>query len=377
MSKIFKASNKLNNHNVIINTVGADPFKLITEVIISVEIETKNNTPVITGRLIVDDLYDLNSLVPWETSTITVEYTDLFEDNYAKNFVITKIIEGVDDAFKKTFIIELQDTFSYKLSKSFLSKGFNSSLTTALKEYIKYLELDDDLDIEDSLEFINFVVPKNISNLDFFVNELRNYGFIFYQNKTSIIVKSVANLAVSALPDNSDKIYLNETDNQYYKNKIIDLQVGFMNREDVDHKTRSIAFNNLTKTIDIDDTNDLSPYYLGDNNINLQETENIQDLTSLKDVTQSHLDFNKHLLNMHDSFNKQSTIEMIVNGYVINDINQIFELKLKGNLGTNTTQDAGNKIINGKYVSHTVVDKIIGDTLIQKIKLHRVNMNTL
>lgn len=38
------------------------------------------------------------------------------------------------------------------------------------------------------------------------------------------------------------------------------------------------------------------------------------------------------------------------------------------------SQVSGNVVVGGKYISQTITDKMIGDSLIQKIELQRVDL---
>ena len=80
------------------------------------------------------------------------------------------------------------------------------------------------------------------------------------------------------------------------------------------------------------------------------------------------------LKEMKDAFLSRANIEIVVNGYAQNDLNQIYELQLKGNKSTSDGQSKGNLIIGGKYVSYKLIDKIVADTMVQKIMLYRADL---
>lgn len=366
--RLFSVSNKLKNYDVKVGEV-----ELFNETILSVEVSYKNNTPVVFGKLIFNDIYDMNLIHVWRDVGVHISYIDVFDVQVSKNFTILSVTEQYDNMFKKVFVLELQDNFSYELENSYLSKGFNSDPTLALKEFITELEIGE---IEgSSLEFTNvgsaynFVVPKNISNLEFFLHEFYKHGYTFYQDKYNVCVKSLSDLSPETLPDNG--LFMNETNNQLYKNKIIDIMSSFNNRISILPKTRSLGYDFNSKNMSSEIDNDMTQYFLNSDPFNIQNTH------GYRDVRQQHLDFNQHNLMMKKSFLDQAEIEMIVNGYCNNDLNQVYELKLKGNVATTDTQSKGNLIMNGYYISNKVTDKIVGDSMVQKISLHRSDLTSL
>jgi hypothetical protein len=112
---------------------------------------------------------------------------------------------------------------------------------------------------------------------------------------------------------------------------------------------------------------------MNDDEFNLQ-TASVGAHIGKRTITQPYLDFSLHRQILKNSFLKQSELEMAVNGFVKNDINQIYELVLKGNIGNSESEIKGNMINNGKYICNTIIDKILGDSFVQKIYLHRADM---
>lgn len=361
-NNMFNAANKLKEYTVLINDI-----ELVKEMITTVELSYKNSTPVIYGNLIIDDLFDMNQQVDWLTAIITISYTDLFDVKIDKKFRVIQINEFKHNLNKKGFDLRIQDAFSYKLERSFLSKGFNGKITTALKSYITELGLSDYvLEITDTVESTSFIVPKNVNNLDFFINALKKEGYTFYQTKDAICVKSLAELSFSNLEEEVDE-FTDETDNQYYMNKIIDFTIIDTDKLNVKPKIRSFAYNPTTKTIEKNIVNDATLYALNDN------PDNVLDNDGYMDYYQQHLNFNDHALRFKDSILQQNKIEMVVYGYAKNSVNKIYNLFLRGNMSTTESQTSGDVTNNGRYVATKVIHKIVGDSLIQKIFLSRAD----
>ncbi len=359
--KLFSASNKLNHYGITIGDID-----LIKETIISVEIAYINSSPIITGTIIIDDLYDMNLQLEWDQTAIVIKYLDIFETQVQHEFVILNITEKYDDKNDKFFIIEVQDKFSYTLQHSFLSKSFSTNIISCISSYMTQLELTNTQDFTTLDIKENFTIPQHINNLDAFQIELNKKGFAFYQTKTAVVIKSISDLKPSELTYNG--LYMNETDNQLYMNRIIEMRNIFNNRRNVPDKTKALGYDFLTKSITTLESNDITDYVLN------TDTTNPQDTFGIKNLYQHHTDYAQNTKEMKDQFLSRADIQIVVNGYNKNDVNQIFELKLKGNKSTADGQSKGNQIINGKYISYGVIDKIVVDSLVQKINLSRVDL---
>lgn len=363
--RIISAANKLQTYRVNVGHI-----ELVPQMIKSFDVTYMNDSIAVTAMLVVDDLVDLNMNVIWRDTPVELFYMDIFDLSVEKTFTVVNVTEAYDDKKNKTLIIMLQDEFSFKLANSYLCKSYNSNVVSIFKEFVDHLELDigeGELDnLEDNTEI---VVPKTMSNLDFFNREFASNGMVAYQNKKGIFVKHLSNLVPSKLPVQPDD-YLNETNNQLYQNRIISLRGSINTRENILPITESIAYNIEKKAFDLFDDNKNESYVLADDVFNLQETQ----FTGMRAVIQHHLNFDDHTLQLKNSFEKQSELEMVVNGYEKNDINQVYELLLMGNKGSADTQAKGNMTLNGKYVCHKLVDKLIGDTLLQKVFLRRSDL---
>jgi hypothetical protein len=363
---IFGAANKLNSYSVKIGT-----SELSKESIMSVETVYKNNDVRVLSTLLIKDLHDFNLLIDWKQTKVAISYIDVFNEEVKETFVILDINEEQNDLYEKFLTINLQDTFSYALETSFLSKSYTSDIVTALNEYITHLEIQEykELDFTISDKILSFIVPENINNLEWFNNELHKYGYKFYQTKDKICLKSYDDLLVVNLIENDPgKPFLDETINELYKNKIYDSLVDHLTRSSMPAITRGLAYDIDTKKITYQEYNEITDFIINDDSLNIQNT------IGKKDLYQTHLNFDQLKSEMKDEFLSINELMIVVNGYKKNDINQIYELRLRGNKSNNESQTKGNMIVGGKWVSQKITDKIIGDSLIQRITLNRVDM---
>lgn len=365
MINVLNLTNTLNNHGV--NIGGTD---LIKEVIYSAEIMYTNNSPKVLCELTLLDLYALNMLLDWKDSLVKITYTDVFNESFEKEFKILNVKERISDENEKILTLELQDVFSYTLENSYTTKSFTGNVVDALTDFISELGLSNhDIDFTTSDAELNFAVPLHMNNLEFFEKEIQKYGFVMYQTKDKIFLKSYDDLTPSLLEENDPgKPYLNATSNQMYKNRIHEILPQHNQRNNTPPISRGIAYDITKKKMVYEEANSIDELVLNTNTNNLQET------IGKRDLYQTHLNFDDLRLKMKNSFMEQHEMVIIVNGYYKNDLNQLYELELRGNKSTSDLHSMGDMILGGHWVSHKITDKIIGDKLIQKITLHRADM---
>ena len=88
-------------------------------------------------------------------------------------------------------------------------------------------------------------------------------------------------------------------------------------------------------------------------------------------VFQNRSDNSQQKNDIRERYLRASTSKLVVNGYVNNDINKIIEMELLGNKNSTVTQTEGNIVSSGKYIVLSVIDKIIGDKMIQMLEVGR------
>lgn len=374
MKELFHNGNELKKVKVEFNGE-----EISNPMLTSIEIRYKHNTPKILGKLVINDLIDINVHWKWRELTIKIFYMDLFDKTVCKEYRILDVKEAQDDQDKKIFVLEIQDKFSYILENSYLSKSFNGTVTDALQEYCTELGIDSfpwaELEINPCETSGEFTVPKHINNLEWFLETFRKCGFYFWQDKKKVIVKSLEELSPNMLPPNNESPndYRNEIGNQMYQNKIIDFKPEYNVKKDQRPTQRSMWYNPELKYVEYKDdkvpTNDNSYLYNNDDTFNLQV-----DTKGQRDLVQHHMDFQEHKQDLRDSFMDESRLQMMVSGYEKNDLYQVYKLKLKGNYGSVESQNIGNHVVQGFYVSYSIVEKIMNLHMIQNIYLHRADL---
>ena len=102
-----------------------------------------------------------------------------------------------------------------------------------------------------------------------------------------------------------------------------------------------------------------------------KSNEDFQETIGFKAKFQNRMDDLQQKNDIRERFLSASKSKMVVNGYIHNDINNIVEVELLGSKGNIVSQTEGNILSSGKYLILSVIDKIIGDKMLQMLELGR------
>lgn len=351
-------------------------LKILNEHISSYEMKYERNSPILIGFLIFTDMFDIIRAIDIKEVRIQVYFNDLFNKSFIRYFKVIDSIESYDKMKSKHYLFSLVDEVSYALSNIYISKSFQSSKVVAFKQILNEYNINSIISnnklktlIEVDSNNENFVIPKNVSVLDFFISEFNKIGYSFFQTRDGFYVRKFENISPVKLEEIKEPFMYNAS-NQLYKHLIYEFDNTAMSGNNVlnnpNHK--SYFFDPEKKQVlTIDKTYDdlKSDMSLNNNNISLQK--NIGSLSSF----QNRLDANQHSSNIKENSLSTFKIILVINGYNNNDINKIYNVQLPGHKGNVKSQYEGNVHSSGKYVSLSVVDKIIGDKMIQKVTLGR------
>ncbi len=351
-------------------------YKLNAEEMISFENFYKRHDVSVFGELVLVEKSDIGSTIDFKTCTVKVYYVDLFNDYFYREFKIINIQESYNNRNIKVYNLKIRDTFSYFLSNLYISKSFTGSRVAALKEIVSTYNLEPLLtgtklkfETEDDGIIGGLVLNKNLSILDFFQKEFKRIGYAFYQDKKGLYIKNKDNLLPGAVAEISDTFSQIAT-NQLYKNKIYEFINIPAQKEELDKtpKQKSYYYDIKTKTMkSIDDNIDTlkSSISMNKNSFDMQET------VGFKAKFQNRSDNSEQKHDIIEQHLRASTSKLVVNGYVKNDINKVIEIELLGNKISANTQTQGNVGSSGKYIILSIIDKIIGDKMLQLIEVGR------
>lgn len=329
----------------------------------------------IEGYIIIDDIADINNALELGSDVeIQLYFKDLFQKECYRTFIITGK-NTIKQGNKTLLQYSIRDIISYKLDNIFKAKSYNSvKISDIFREFLQevneYITKDKlKINIEQSKERALYSVNPSVSFLDFITNDLEREGFIVYQTRDSINVKSARNLKVSNLSKQKYR-YIDKTNNTFYQYKIFEYkQLNSSNR--FQPKTICLVYNPATKTMDKFQQN------LSDISSDIQiskSTPKAQETSGVRYTTKEYLDDNSLYADTFKNFVRESGLEIIVSGdFTQSNQYNIIELKISGNINVKESQDKGDTSLSGNYIILKVVDKIVsGTTFIQKLILGRL-----
>ena len=333
----------------------------------------------IEGYIIIDDIADINNALELGSDVeIQLYFKDLFQKEYYRTFIITGK-NTIKQGNKTLLQYSIRDIISYKLDNIFKAKSYNSvKISDIFQEFLQevneYITKDKlKINIEQSKERALYSVNPSVSFLDFITNDLEREGFIVYQTRDSINVKSARNLKVSNLSKQKYR-YIDKTNNTFYQYKIFEYkQLNSSNR--FQPKTICLVYNPATKTMDKFQQN------LSDISSDIQiskSTPKAQETSGVRYTTKEYLDDNSLYADTFKNFVRESGLEIIVSGdFTQSNQYNIIELKISGNINVKESQDKGDTSLSGNYIILKVVDKIVsGTTFIQKLILIYILLST-
>lgn len=365
MNNIFSETiNKLKSLKVTIAGTELEP-----STVKSLEFAYCNTRPIVRGQLYFNDLYDMNMLTDWSIAKVQVTFVDLLDDMFSRTFHVVNVEEANEEMGRKSFILDLVDEFSYALSQSYISRSFKIPLNEAVLEIASDLGISEiphiELDFSEVPYDKPYLTSKNINSLTYFTRELYRKGYTFYQTKTGILIKSLDDLIPATCPLNGE--FSDHPKNEYYMNKVIEFNVLQNNRQLVDSKSTTLTYDPLTKTTKKLTEDPLNSLRLNSGSVNLSDS-----VTEME-YFQSQLDPSQRSLDLKREYMDQNVVQMYVTGFVKNDLNQIYDMRFKGNDTYMESQMKGDELLSGRYISKMIQEKIILDSYVQMITIHRAD----
>ncbi len=351
------------------------------EDVVSTEIKW-SGTFIIDGNIHIKDTVDWSAMGVFNGETILDIYSiDIFDETFHRKFIITNVHqEEYNDRFK-FFVLDFTDEISYKLRNTYLSKGYeDSKLSECVTDFFDYLEIQDiltpcnlELDFDDTTEGLNFVVPQDRSFYDFICKELELQGYRWYQTRKRLHIKPKDSLLPNQL-DTIEHKATNKTSNNMYAFKIHDITIEYNNvlklNKDRPNST-NFYFDFEKKTMEKHEQNleevkdDIT---LMDSDYNLVHT------VGSKYVTQHRLDDNVMINSARETYLNNNIINIVIVGdYKYSNVNQLIDFSLKGNIMSIKGQVEGDIPSQGLYVVSAISDRIMGDKIIQRYTLNRLD----
>lgn len=333
----------------------------------------------ITGFIKINDLYDIANLLDINTSTtLTLYVSDLYEEYFSRQFVIKKY-DQVSLNNSKFISLELQDTVSYALKNTFVSRGFKNKSITDIFKYCMSLKVDTMLSgfpitkyiDETTIKHPNKVLVTTTNALDFLTKELSKEGYKLFQTRKGIHLKNITDLYPSKLETN-EFVYTESSSNQYYGFNIMDFETINSDQSAIEPASTVLAYDPSTKTMKSYSKN-LDTMFNDIKSSSSSSSPQVSEGTIIK--TQEYLTDNNLAMKTYLSYLNSNGVFVAVPGNVkYNEVFKLYDIILKGDINITESQNEGDVKLSGKYVCTEIVDKIIpGEKFIQKLKLNRVD----
>ena len=381
LEKILNGTSILKNQKLEL-----DGVELIRDDVLSLEFHQDFFEFGITGSLKIKDTFDFNNsgLVTLNgDNQLVVSLTDFLGNKSKRTYrVIDTVVTPVQERFK-VFEFVLIDEITFQLSNTFISKSFHDTPVNALKQYFTELKIDDLLttdnmkyDIIDTTSVADFVVPQNVSVLEFFVERLKLENVRMYQDRYGVHVKEVVPSKLKVLQDGKGKdiLYSNDTLNNEYVYKIHDFQEN-KNRTGVTNSEfpKTTFYRHSTDKSIQDKSVDLSQEV--DNfKLNTLDATKMQLTTGFKYNTQSSTSTLSQTYQLFDVMMSNNSMQIAVNSDMLSsNIGNVANIEFRGNIVSADTTQKGDVMTSGMYFIGGVKDRIFGDKLIHKLMLVRLD----
>lgn len=376
----------LNNTAVLgILAVKIDDFEVPIDEITTIEIKQDLFNFGISGKILIKDSFDINNsglLLFNAENKISISMTDIIKGKFYRTFRVTEVKSNPANERFKVVELSFVDEITYLLKNTYLSKSFNATPVKAFQECLTYIGIDTILksnnmtyDIIDESEIEQFVVPQNANILDFFIWIFKQYNIRIWQDRYKLYIKSVipSKIPIQQI-DGTDITYSNHVLNNEYLFKIHDYEhtankILKINTKKPITKTYRFSGNKeiISKTINLSDVE--TELKLSNSNISLlQHTngEKYSDQSTYTTGNQSYDIFNNYM--------QMNQLEIVIPGALkYSNIVNVVNIKLKGNAIYAKSQMEGDILASGRYFVIGVSDRIIGDKIIQKLKLVRTD----
>lgn len=378
---LFKDTSDLKKVKVTIDDIEV-PF----EDIIDIEVHYSSKQFQVEASIIFKDTLDiLSTFKNFKNNKVTIFYTDSQDDTVSRDFYIANLAEVRGETeLTKTFIFNLIDCVSWTLKNTFFSKGYNSvKITDVIEDIFSIFKVDLLYNKEfttrnfNSSSFIyeNLVIPQDRSLYDFIDFYLKQEGLIWFQQNTSLELNSIKKFYPSTLKRNEDYDFLEDVPNPKYMFKILDFTADYNNGyENLKMPRRtSLSYNPETKSMDTIKYN-LDELYKEFSTSPVDESYIQSTDGSMLATLETGTIPESKIVETYFNYLTNTSIDMFVSGK--NKNNSLLDKRgvyFRGAGNHREGQAEGNVILGGEYIVFAIHDKILGNKMIQRINVGRLN----
>lgn len=364
-----------------------DDFKIILDDVISLQINYDIDSLKILGSIKFKDSFDMTSsgLVKLNNNNkLTVSMKDNGETKSYRTYRLTKAdAVNINDRFK-VYDCTFQDEISFILENTYQSQSFTSTVASKVKEAlstasIKSVIASDKLNVvvNDTGETRTLTIPQNQNLLDFYSYQLRKDNIRIYQDRNTIYITEIKPSSIVALKDPLDGTNLtftNDCAKNTYLFKIHDYQ-DFKNPTSQMNKLAPVVvISSSTSPKSISQVTISLPEFFNDLKLNDMALGGIQLTSGTRTETSEELAIGWQKAKLFDVFIRNQQMFIVVPGTLkYSNIGTVVNTLFKGGIGANDTALEGDTMTSGKYFVLGVSDRFLGDKLIQRLHLGRLD----
>lgn len=367
--------------------VKIDDFVILQDEIASLEVKYSFFDFRIKGKIKFKDSFDMSSggLVKISNDNkLTISAMDRGETKSFRTFRVVSANSIIINDRTKVYDIDFQDEISWTLENTFENATISGSPVKVMVNYLKSGKCQaviksDKLAIKylDTSPNKTFTIPKNKNVLDFMVYMLRKDNIRIYQDRNSIHIKEVKPSSIDSVVNEetgNDLVFSNDVPDNMYLFKIHDFQDLKNDTSTVNKLSPVIKVNSSTSAKGISTVTISLPDFFKDLQLNDMELGNIQLTSGEKLETSEELAVGWQKAKLFDTFMLNQQMFIAVKGtFKYSNIGTVITTKMKGAISAADTNLEGDRLTSGKYFVLGVSDRFLGDKLIQRLYLGRLD----
>lgn len=364
-----------------------DGYQILQDEIASLEVKYGFFDFRVTGKIKFKDSFDMGNsgLVKiGNNSLLTISAMDRGDTKSFRSYRVTNSNITIINDRTKMYDLEFQDEISWTLQNMFVEGSYTNSpvktLTTILKSsYLQSLITQDKLklDIVDTGTSRAYTVPKNQNFLDFITFMLRKDNIRMYQDRNTIYIKEVKPSSLTNVINDAsgeDLVFSNDVADNTYLFKIHEFKDIKNDTQRVNEIAPIIKVNSSVSPKSVSTVTISLTDFFKDLQLNDMDLGSIQLTTGEKLETSEELAVGWQKAKLFDTFMLNQQMLIAVKGtFKYSNIGTVVKTKMKGSVAANDTNLEGDRLTSGNYFVFGVSDRYLGDKLIQRLHLGRLD----
>lgn len=364
-----------------------DGYLILQDEIASLEIKYDFFDFRVKGKIKFKDSFDMGNsglVKVSNNSLLTISSMDRGDTKSFRTFRVTNSNITIVNDRTKLYDLELQDEISWSLQNMYENATWEGSPVKAMKTYLNRVDVKaviatDKLKVKavDTGSNRTFTIPKNENVLDFMMYMLRKDNIRLYQDRNTIYIQEVKPSSfVNVVNDvtGEDLVFSNDVADNTYLFKIHEFKDIKNNTGRVNEIAPVIKVNSKVSPKNISTVTISLTEFFNDLQLNDMDLGTIQLTTGEKLETAEELAVGWQKARLFDTFMLNQQMYIAIKGtYKYSNIGTVVKTKMKGSVASNDTNLEGDRLTSGNYFVFGVSDRYLGDKLIQRLHLGRLD----